>query len=276
MLSTIMRMAVSRGIPGSCQLAQRLHTDTIMPVTLPDGTVLTLDPCHPAQRGMMTGLFEADEQALFASYVRPVSTVLDIGAHIGFHTVALARAAGPQGHVYAFEPFPANRTLLTTNVERNWPDRVTVLDVAMSDEIGTASFFVPTGYSTSMLGSLERHVRSTAGAAINVPTMTVDAFCQQRGLRDISFIKIDVEGSELRVLAGMTATMRDCRPVVACEITPDRWEDASVMAQLLNDIRALGYDAMLIDGDRLRPATEQQAGNYVFVPQQIEQHVPVI
>ena len=71
---------------------------------------------------------EAFEARLFGAVIQPGATVVDVGANFGYYTVIGARAAGPTGRIYAFEPDPGARDLLRRNVEANgFRDRVTIL-----------------------------------------------------------------------------------------------------------------------------------------------------
>ncbi len=63
--------------------------------------------------------FERAELAFAERQVRPGDAAIDAGAHVGLYTIHLAQAVGPSGHVYAYEPFPANADLLAMSIDEN-------------------------------------------------------------------------------------------------------------------------------------------------------------
>ncbi|HYH40041.1 MAG TPA: FkbM family methyltransferase [Azospirillum sp.] len=65
------------------------------------------------------GEYFESEVRLFRQMVRSGDVVIDAGANIGTHTLALARATGPTGRVLAFEPVRLNHQLLCANMALN-------------------------------------------------------------------------------------------------------------------------------------------------------------
>lgn len=82
----------------------------------------------------MLGEYSESEARLFSALVRPGDTVLDVGANIGAHSVALASFVGPAGRVHAFEPGAETAAFLRANVALNaLEERVLVHQVAVGD-----------------------------------------------------------------------------------------------------------------------------------------------
>ena len=130
--------------------------------------------------------------------VRPGDTVLDVGANVGLWLMGVARAAGPDGAVHAFEPLPANFARLAANVRRNGLGWVRCHPLAVADEVGEAFLLLPAG-ENSGLGSL---CGRDLGERIRVAVTTVDDFCAREGLARVDLVKVDVEGAEPRVFQG--------------------------------------------------------------------------
>jgi hypothetical protein len=122
--------------------------------------------------------------------IRPGDTVVDVGACLGDTTVPLAEVVGPEGRVYAFEPNPEPFACLMYNTHRY--DTVTYIQV--HSNIG-ASYL------------------STHKEALPVAMTTLDKY----ELSGVRFIKIDVEGWELEVLAGAERTVNVCHPTMKIE-----------------------------------------------------------
>jgi FkbM family methyltransferase len=174
--------------------------------------------------------------ALMAKHVRPGSTVLDVGAHIGTHSLRLGRLVGPKGRVYAFEPQRKIFRELTYNVRLNRADNVIPLRYAAGDheEIVHMSPATPGNEGGTAIGE--------GGDAVEL--RTIDGF----GFRDVSLIKIDVEGFEDPVLDGARATIRKYHPFLVVEIQAP-WDPATAppeiqakIAATKARIEAMGYE----------------------------------
>ena len=172
------------------------------------------------------GPYEPQFTAVIVDIVRPGSTVIDIGANIGFFTVLAGACASPGGRVFAFEPHPAARARLEKLVALNGvSDVVTVSPAALSDRaVAAAPLFLA---ADSVLSTLDPSLAPLAHdhpfiSSVQVPVATLDewleAFAGAAIDRPIDLIKIDVEGTEERVLRGMTRTLsRHPSVTIMCE-----------------------------------------------------------
>jgi hypothetical protein len=107
----------------------------------------------------MLGEYSESESRLFSVLLRPGDTVLDVGANMGAHSVALASFVGPAGRVHAFEPGAVTAAFLRANVALNALDeRVLVHQVAVGDGSAPLLTLVTTdaNYGTAYLTS-DRH-----------------------------------------------------------------------------------------------------------------------
>lgn len=143
---------------------------------------------------------------LFPKYVKPGSTVIDAGAHVGVHTLTLARLAGPQGRVYSFEPQRKIYRELVFNLRLNGVRNVVPLRYALGDTTGIAEM------SSATLGNEGGTPVGKGGDRVEL--RPIDSF----GFRNVSFMKIDVEGFEDHVLEGAKLTIAKNRPVILIEI----------------------------------------------------------
>lgn len=146
-------------------------------------------------------------------------TVFEIGACIGEHTMLYAEAF-PLAKVYAFEPLPENYAVLSKLPAAC--GRIESHQLALGDSCGEAVFHVSSGLPETEKGppcnaaSVSRSSSLLAPTAtrpeslkwlefkrsIHVATDTLDQFCAERGINSIDFIHMDVQGAELKVLAG--------------------------------------------------------------------------
>lgn len=189
----------------------------------------------------------------FAERIRPGMVVFDVGAHVGFFSLAAGLRVGDEGRVVAFECSPDTAALLRRHIAYNRVGhRVSVVEKAVSDSEGRLQFFA---YRASMAASMARaNVESLNPEHLEEPlreltvkSVTIDAFCGQHGLRP-SIIKIDVEGAELRVLQGCQRTLREVRPEVFCEIHPRQLANCGgSIDELRALVSAVGYTMQPLD-----------------------------
>ena len=132
--------------------------------------------------------------------------VLDIGAHIGYYTLQAAARVGTKGQVHSFEPVRTSFMRLTENISLNNLKNVCVNQYIVHDHCGNMDIFVADKTNTGS-SSLAQCMENFSGRTENVECTTVDKYVEQRGLREIHLVKIDVEGSELSVLRGMSSLL---------------------------------------------------------------------
>lgn len=140
--------------------------------------------------------FDVLSSARLRSFLRPGMTAVDVGAHLGYYTLLAAEIVGRSGRVHAFEPCPTNLALLRQNVDRFAAGNVIVHPVAAGQESATRSFHLAGSGDTS--GFYEHPLAATTGVV----------FVEQARVDDlvagpVDLVKVDVEGAELEVLAGM-------------------------------------------------------------------------
>jgi FkbM family methyltransferase len=161
------------------------------------------------------------EEELFESLDLAGRTVFDIGGDQGVYTLFFARAVGPGGRVITFEPNPASHRGIVTNVELNGFTHVNVRNIGAGDRRTKLKFVYPA--SAPGRGSFDPALQSEIGREDDARTLeiavnTVDGEIAGAGLPAPDFVKIDVEGLERSVLAGMTATMRTAKPRIFIEM----------------------------------------------------------
>jgi FkbM family methyltransferase len=157
--------------------------------------------------------------AAIKPHVKADSVCLDVGANIGLYSLGLS-ALVPQGKVYAFEPSPSTFAHLQSNLEVNGASNVSAYNLAASDSTGTVLFhdfsYFSAGAFSSDVGSLLSS-ESYGSQAYEAATVTLDEFVADQQLDRVDFVKVDVEGAELLVLAGAEKTLATYRPLVVLE-----------------------------------------------------------
>ena len=175
----------------------------------------------------------ADVTALAKQRIGPEDKVLDLGAHLG----GFAMFAGALGcEVIALEASPRNAALVRKSVEANEFDNVTVVHAAVSDQPGELEFSAYGPYG---------HIASTATnlPTVRVRALTVDELLAEHGWDSVKFIKMDVEGSEISALRGMSKLLNsDSAPTILLESNSHTlgFYDKTP-ADLLAELKSFGY-----------------------------------
>lgn len=177
------------------------------------------------------------ENAILSRYVRPGDWVLDVGANIGQYTWQLSSLVGPEGRVLAIEPIPATFALLAANAQKFVHRNVSLFNVALSDRASSAPMFIPR-LETGMRNYYQASLEHNADAEPNCSVLTL-AFDQFGITHRFALIKIDAEGHDERVLAGMLHTVERDRPVLIVE-APTAWT--------LEQLVRLGYESLTLPG----------------------------
>lgn len=156
----------------------------------------------------LSKLFEADEAL----------TIFEIGACEGLDTVRYARRF-PNATIYAFEPVPANVDALRKLLDEQRVRNVYVVESAVSDTNEPALLHLSSttaghesegdwdyGNKSSSLLAPDQHLKRYEFIAFNetisVPSTTLKRFCTEHAIQSVDFVHMDVQGAELRVLAG--------------------------------------------------------------------------
>lgn len=168
-----------------------------------DGRRLTVDPaCHTYRSVYFKGTYEPAVSALVTRLLRPGDVCLDVGANIGWYTTLCARCVAPSGTVHAFEPQADTFEALRRNVALlpKASAAVVLNDCALGDRQGDARVHVfaelPNGHTS--LGDFGRADATPQACELT----TVDAYLARRGGPPVTFVKLDIEGSELSCLRG--------------------------------------------------------------------------
>jgi FkbM family methyltransferase len=159
----------------------------------------------------------------------------DVGMNFGFFACVLAQRCA-QSH--GFEPVPWLADRAEANMKLNHFTNLLINRVALSNQAGETELFIPSPNGNWGASSI---LRTTVGAPILVPTVTLDQYVSQHGLTRLDFIKIDVEGAEDLVLEGAIESLKAFHPAIIFEGNP---ESATRCEQLLH---STGYTLTNMD-----------------------------
>jgi FkbM family methyltransferase len=195
------------------------------------------------------GTFEPSETAFIGRHLRTGMTMIDVGANLGYHTTRAARLVGSTGRVLAIEPDPYNFALLMRNVQTNGLDNVLAENVALGAQPGRATLFRSPGNlgDHRLFASAEERRE-----AVEVPVVRLDDLCREHAMERVDLVKMDVQGYEPLVLAGMSRTLADNpHALVITEFWPHGMEAAGSSAEAFFQlISAPGFAAYLLERGR--------------------------
>lgn len=177
---------------------------------------------------------------LIQKYAKPKTIAIDAGAHIGTHTLNIARAVGPEGMVFAFEPQPKTFCELFMNTVINRAPNIWCYWAALGDVIGEVA--LPKFHPEVEVTYIFDHTYGDSGNI--APMIALDSL----NLTNVSFIKIDVDGCDDIFLDGARETILRNKPVMVMEILGGADIDTGTAEQkqqilnTINKIKDLGYE----------------------------------
>ena len=182
---------------------------------------MRIDPKEGMDIAYYLGLYEPALVRLIDLLVRPGDVAVDIGTHKGYMTLSLAHAVGRNGWVIAFDPDPRVFSEMSANCERNGFHQVKKFPCALGDSRGLCEFSL-----SSRLGNSSRFpndiAKPTVTSVVSVEVKTLDEVLEDINVpmptNEISFMKIDAEGSEPLILRGMQETLTRHHPAIYMEI----------------------------------------------------------
>ena len=195
------------------------------------------------------GTWEPDLAAFLRRRLRPGDTFVDVGANIGCLSALASRLVGPRGSVVAIEPSRAQIAALQETLTRNDLTNVRLVAAAVSDRDQELHLFAGPIRNTGMTTTVPRSGLREEGRVRAAPLGSL-VTCEELGTARL--VKIDVEGAEDRVLAGMLASIdalaADAELVV--ELSPRWWSDPQLLPiDVLRPFLERGFHVYLLPND---------------------------
>jgi FkbM family methyltransferase len=223
------------------------------------------------------------ETPYLADLLSGAPVCLHVGASDGRHSYVMTQVA-PQARIYAFEP--SSFTFEVLKLCLAWHrinGQVTAVHAAVADTPGDLLLVTPKKTSGRMgrayayvaseapTGQVRPDLEDTGAAIQSTPVVTLDGYCEQHGVDHVDFIRMDIEGAELRALRGAEGIIDRDHPHILIEIHPVMLEArfGGSADQVLEIFRSRGYRMFAVNGDRLEERTEVEPDlpwkDYFFV-----------
>jgi FkbM family methyltransferase len=232
------------------------------------------------------GVWEPWQLELMSRVIKPDFTCVDIGANIGINAMFMARCC-PRGRVFAFEPFDAIYGVLRQNVEQNKLTNLTAINKGVSDAAGSMHMVTDPAAVGGAHVSESGPVVSGTHATGLFHFARLDAEMRERGVDRIDFMKVDVEGHELKALAGALEFLRDPNLQMAIEFNPRElrrpalpgsgFPDRQLYALLKSHFRHIFYmgrDSTLLEIGDYHALRRRLMGGYFVDDLYCTNHVP--
>lgn len=209
------------------------------------------------------------ETPYIADLLSGAPVCLHVGASDGRHSYVMTKVA-PRARIHAFEPSAFTYEVLKTCLAwHGIADRVTPVHAAVSDRPGELLLVTPKKTSGRMgrayafvaearpEGAVRPDLEDVGSEIQPTPVITLDDYCAAHDLNKVDFIRMDIEGAELRALKGAEGVIERDLPHVLVEIHPAMLEarfDARA-EDVVEVFRSRGYRMFALDGDRLEERT---------------------
>jgi len=175
-------------------------------------------------------LVEEEELALLPQIIKEEDEVIDVGANYAYITHRLANIC-KKGKVYAFEPIPFTYNVCKRIVEKHQFKNVELYHKGVGNKNEEMEFSAPlinfggisagqahmVGRNNELAGK-EEYYQFNEAKTFKCDVVTIDSFLPN--IKNLTFVKIDIEGAELFALQGMKETLKKWKPVIMLEITP--------------------------------------------------------
>ena len=227
------------------KLQTTLFWDEEMHIALPASTDIFLLRCK-------TDDAEIRLTKYLIKNLRPADFFMDIGAHVGYYSLLSSLCVGERGKVITIEASPASFELLKKNVSKH--KNIEAFNLALSDKEETVNFFEFPGYAEYNTMEPEqfegkRWYNKRTYRKTGVEAMTGNKLMSNY-VETATIIKIDVEGAENRVVAGLVNYLSENDSVVVMEfVNAKRHNSHHIIADAI--LLTLGYTAchILPDGE---------------------------
>lgn len=178
----------------------------------------------PQIRQMYAGIYQSEILNVMKKNLIQGDIFIDVGASIGYMSAFCASLVGKRGEVHLFEPVPSYFDKLSKWVNLNKGYKFFLNNFALGESQGIAQIKISDlqnlGWNTMVPGWMKPH---TIKKTLEVNVIRLDDYIFENNIKEISLIKIDVEGYEYPVLKGLTKFFSGTEkklPLIIIEISP--------------------------------------------------------
>ena len=213
----------------------------------------------------LNGVYESSITNFLKAHLKSNMVFVDVGAHIGYYSLLASKLVGSGGAVYAFEPTPTIFERLSKNVTENNYQNIYLCNKAVWDKTGYLAFAISKDNPANNRIELNDTARG-----LMVKSTTLDDLFLHNNPRLPDVIKIDAEGSELRILRGAEQTIGNHSSInIILEFSPYNLSKIDTRPEdLLDEIEKLELSLNILGSSGIIPTEKKQLlklrGKYEF------------
>ncbi|MEQ1769932.1 MAG: FkbM family methyltransferase [Devosia sp.] len=213
-------------------------------IPTPWGTLVGLKSDRITQTILADGQYEWAETAIVGQLLRAGAVTLDVGANIGYYTALFHLLAGSRGQVHSFEANPFTAALLRRSKAENGWNNVRINNVAVGaapSTIRVRAMDLEGAAADTNLNLGGWMVREAEAGEWTIDLTSLDRYVADNKLDKLHFLKVDVEGFELKVMEGGDSVIRKFRPYIIMEMRAEDDTDEQRCVQLLEFLRGRDF-----------------------------------
>lgn len=207
------------------------------------------------------GIHEPHATRATLKLLKPGMTVIDAGSNLGYYAFIEAREVGETGMVYAMEPAPISYACLAKGMEANGFKNMDISPTAVGDYEGKAKMNIGKMTNSSNMLTLDDeslsvwamdHLSSSMEeGTVLVPMTTLNKYIQDKGIKQIDFLRMDVEGYEINVMncAWEAIDIMPKGSTVFMETHPIFYEDRDPYAHMYDEFAKRGFTPFTAEED---------------------------
>lgn len=211
---------------------------------------------------------------LLEKFVSPGDVCLDVGANAGSWSYPMAKRVGCTGYTHAFDVFPYYAKVLERALWLRRVRNVKVHAVGLGDADGDRAIALVDASGEVLSGMIHLAGEEEPQEKIVVPIRKLDTIMSEDpSLLRTTFVKIDVEGSELAIFRGASKMLDIAKPVIYCEIVDSYCRRyGHRLVDVVDYLMGAGYRPFALTEDGGLTPVDQRAQNpphdFVFIPDQ--------
>lgn len=213
--------------------------------------------------GLLRMFRKFDTHYMAQKLTSPGDTVIDIGANVGYYSTIFARKVGISGSVRCVEPVKYYREILEINTRKF--SNIDILPYALGDRNAMIYMAIPDNDKTRhgltrVMGENEM-VNHESGWEAEM-RRSDEIF---KDIVPVSYIKIDIEGFEDRVLPGLAGLIETNKPVIQIEVAPENRSSINSM------LKSYGYSSYQARGKRLVSISGESkiTNDIIYIPKEL-------
>ena len=186
-----------------------------------NGCKLHLIPNDPGISLELTrfGIHEPVTTQIVQEKIKKGMVCLDCGGNIGYYATLESNLVGKEGRVIAIEPSPVNFQYLQKNLELQGQENYEVYNLACGKEDDEITFVIHK-ISNMCRVAHENEQESEDKKLVKIPMRKLDTFLSDKKIDRLDLLRMDIEGSELKLFQGALETLRKFKPMIQMELHP--------------------------------------------------------